>query len=266
MFSRFHNIGFGIAALGALALSVLPQNARAQVYYDTDGDTINTNINTFAYAGNTNTSPFTINLVAGGQADSIALFNNASLNMTGGETGSISGDGFATGMGNKNNITISDGVVSGAVYGGSYGSHLTITGGTVQDVYASQYVGGIFTMRGGSVGHYLEFNNVGDVGNIYGGTPGPYIIVLDGATLNLYGTNLLATLLRADNISSDYQLSGELQDGTPLVVSDLAVYNGGVVNLISTDTPAVPEPGSVALLIGMATTGAGFLVRRKCRV
>ena len=78
---------------------------------------------------------------------------------------------------------------------------------------------------------------------------------------------LSATLIGDDGPYSKYALSGALSDGTSLDGKFISLGDPNTTytvapKLILHDT-AVSEPGSVALLVGIAIGGAGVLRRRR---
>ncbi len=143
-------------------------------------------------------------------------------------------------------------------------------------------------VSGGSIGSYLDAYNSSTV-NISGGSIGSYLLAVDTSTVTisggtfgkangvvnffdatngaftLIGSNLTATSLGADKNQggTNYALSGTLQGGTNLLGYVINVNVGARMFTLQNTPAAVPEPGSVALFVGLGVTGAGLLARRR---
>lgn len=169
--------------------------------------------------------------ISGGNVPVALSFSSAEMNVTGGTVDDIEGQG--------RRINVSGGTIHTLVansqtdpFGENLGSCVVnVTGG----IFTSEIIGyndGIVNLRGGSI-------------------LGAKLKAADGATLNIYGSDLTAQLVdpNAPNGYSLYTVSGLLSDGSPLDGVELRVRNDGVTyghssfNLID-----VPEPGTVGVL------------------
>ena len=98
--------------------------------------------------------------------------------------------------------------------------------------------------------------------NISGGTIVAGIFPQDNSVINFFGTGLSSNFLfdlgDGDNA---YTISGTLSDGT--VLRDKQLVTSGAATFTLNNAAATPEPGSIALLVGMGVTGFGVLRRRR---
>ena len=166
--------------------------------------------------------------------------------------------------------------VSGGSIGGplspNYNGNRTLNGAdnSTINVTGEKILNGIFAegnstfnVSGGSVTNGL-FADQNSTVNISGGSFDGNWGVNNTGTLNLFGSGLSATLINPHNFSaSQYSLSGKLADGTDITGISLFVLNGTGASFHLFNTAAVPEPGSIAFLVGMAAVGIGVLRRRR---
>ena len=245
----------------SFAMLGIANNANAQIatFFPNDA-TINSTVAGVAIVGYANgndignpskgSSP-TINLVKGSFLPAgLKSFNSSTINVFdgSGESIQIRDSGVA-------NIT-----------GGSYdftsavnNAKINIMGGSCGII--STYNNSLIKFSSGDIDKTSSYNN--SVINITGGSILELLGVYDSSTLNLYGTGLQAHLINSNfegRNQSQYELSGKLADGTPLVRKFMYVSNGTATFTLNA---AVPEPGSMALFIGLASVGVGFLRRRR---
>ncbi len=193
--------------------------------------------------------------LAGGSFDFMLLFDYTQVNMSGGYVSDLEGQ--------AQSVTISGGTVDQLVANAQ-------SSGLTGDILGSSIV----DVSGGDIGQASAYNL--GILNVRGGIYADRIIAAFGGTVNVYGTDLSATLLDPNftgigSSYSRYALSGTLGDGSVLTNHDLLIRNdqpgdGSVgpssFNLISTAT--APEPGSRALLwTGLLPVAAVFLQRRR---
>ena len=139
-------------------------------------------------------------------------------------------------------------------------STVNVSGGSVGgDLYA--FDSSTVNVSGGSINGALDASNSSTV-NLSGGSGGRSLFAQDSSVLNIFGHNLVAPLMDPNYILfgtsySRYYLSGTLLDGTVLTNKALVTQNGtgAGFTLTNLDNNAVPEPGSLALLVG----GVGVL-------
>lgn len=291
-------LGFLIAPL---ILSVSPK-AHAQftyTYYPTDAplnSMVSTDFAIVGFAGGsydendfsrhfTSPSSPTIQVVAGADVSSeMDLFNNSLVYLSGGSVAAIVPYDNST-------LTISSGNSSYVL--GEDHSSINILGGTVDDLegqgkqinvsggtlgtlvanvntdFQGNSLGSCFVnVTGGSITGEANALNAG-VLNLYGGLFGGDLRAAEGGTINIYGSGLVASLLNPNytNGYSLYSLSGTLEDGTVLTNKNLRIRNDGVTyghssfHLVN----AVPEPSSLALLLGLGASGVSLLRSRRKR-
>lgn len=156
----------------------------------------------------TGTSP-TVNLIEGSDIDFLSLENASTLNISGGTADFVSAYNTST-------VNISGGMVT--YVSANDNSTLNITGGTIE-----------FILMEGS-----------PVINLFGGNILYHLSSKDNATLNIYGTGWIQTLVKPDYLgdASLYELFGTLADGTVLSSKSLTIENNSTaqVNLIDTAT------------------------------
>ncbi len=99
--------------------------------------------------------------------------------------------------------------------------------------------------------------------NISGGTVGNGIFLNDDSIANFFGTELTSNFLYRDRDSNFYAISGTLSDGTVLNEQQFVTSGNTSFAFKAPVAAATPEPGSVALLVGIGVTGAGVLRRRR---
>ena len=230
-FVRLACAALSIVALGALGRCASAQNA----YYTTGTSTIDAahsvNGNAFAgYDGNSGT-------------DSQGHPYNPTVNLVSG--GSVGGYLYAY---NSSTVNVSGGSVGNDLVAFS-SSTVSVSGGSSNGLFA--YDNSTVSVSGGTFG---QSNGI----NFYDRTTGAFTLI---------GSNLTAVSLGADtNFSgTDYALFGTLQSGTNLSGYKINVQSGARMFTLQNTPAAVPEPGSIALLIGLAVTGAGFAGKRRAR-
>ncbi len=131
-------------------------------------------------------------------------------------------------------------------------------GGVIGDILLAEN-SSTTNFSGGRINGFLLAGNSSIV-NISGGSIGGDIGAHDSGTINFFGTGLSDSLLNANYFGfSWYSLSGKLRDGTILDSKNLYIQNTGAQ--FSLNNSAVPEPGRIALLIGML--GTVELVRKR---
>ena len=153
-----------------------------------------------------------------------------------------------------------------------------VTGGSADGLYA--YNNSVVNLRGGSIGALYAYNSsiinmsggniVGlfasdsSTVNLSGGNISSSLFTGNHSTLNIYGTGLTALLVNPTyGPYSQYFLSGTLQDGILLNNRPFYVQNNSGASFHLFNTAAVPEPGAIALVVGVMLAGAGLLRRRK---
>jgi hypothetical protein len=230
-----------LISFAAPGLVTLAPSAGAQANYYPNDATVSTQIGGFArvgyandsdYASRTNVTSPTVNIVSGGGF-------TGSLNTFGGSITNFSGTVPAAQLTDTSTLNVSGGVINGVVVA-LLNNTVNITGGRV----------GQLTLRNQSRG------------NVSGGTIGTTLRVVNSSVLNFFGTGLGETLVNPDASGySQYTLSGLLADGTSIAGRTLYVQNGtGTATFTEVSTP---EPGSVALFVGMGLSGGVFLRRRR---
>lgn len=290
-------------ALGLVigASIAMPHQAQAQftyTFYPND-TTINNNIGTdfaiIGYAGGSYNNDFsrnftgpsspTVQVGAGANiASEMDMFHQSVVNVTDGNVAAavpqdqsvlnITGGeiGFALNV-DQAVINMQGGIVDDLE---GQGKQINVSGGTMGDLVANgstDYLGNslgscIVNVTGGNITGETDAFNEGIL-NLYGGDFGGVLRAAEGGTINIYGNGLVTSLLNPNygNEYSLYSLSGTLADGTVMNDKDLLVRNDGITyghssfNLIN----GVPEPGSIALLLGVGVSGAGILLRRRRR-
>ncbi len=236
---------FRYAALpAALLLMGLAQIVHAQTtYYFPNDTTIDYAVNGYVCVGyaspndlhnKTNGTSPTVNLISGSSVHySLDAYNNSTINISGGDVGG------ALGTADNSVINVSGGNVAGGAFTQNT-STINISGGNISDMYI--YSGSTINIKGGSIGDFLA--------------------AYDNSTLNLFGTGLGDTLINSDvydGYYSQYALFGVLSDGTNINGESLYIRNRDQVKINFIN--AVPEPGSIALLVGLASVG--LLVRKR---
>ena len=156
----------------------------------------------------------------------LALGSSAHAQIVGTIDGGYVGDNMQFNINNTGSLNFTNVVLSASLYGAS-----------------SDNIGTV--VAGGSVS---------DSSGIYGGDPDDLSYSEFPVTLTgLYGsTPFSVTFSPSVNASGsfvDFEGTGPDNDFNPVHVADI--------------TAATPEPGSIALLVGMSVSGAGFLVRRR---
>lgn len=155
-------------------------------------------------------------------------------------------------------------VTPGSISGFAYtynSSQFNVSGGSiVGSINASD--NSIVTITGGSIGNGLQADD-SSVMNLRGGTFGADLYANDTSAIHLFGSNLQATV--AVNLGSitAYALAGTLADGTDISNRQLFVQNTASFSLTNVPSPNVPEPGSLALLCGLAVMGNSLLCRKR---
>ncbi len=179
----------------------------------------------------------TVNLVSGGSiGNHLYTTNSSTLNVSGGSIG-------------YNLVAYSSSTVNFSGGSTTYelaaldSSKVSMSGGNVGS-FLGAYSNSTISVSGGTFGQYYGVN-------FYDSTAGSFTLI---------GNNLTAANLGVGNIfgGTNYALSGTLKNGTNLSGYVLNLANGSTFTL-----QPVPEPGSVALLIGLGVTGAGWVARRR---
>ena len=223
------NINLRLAALAALGLLAFAPAANAQVSFPADA-TINYAINDDVNVGMD---------AAGSPSDSSGNPYNPTVNVVTGAN------------------------ISGSIY--SYNnSVVNMSGGAVSAFYTNDT--STFNLTGGAIRSGIFVYDSNTV-NLYGGSIGGNLLIFHAGAINFFGTGFSSVLLTPDDGSgfSDYTISGILSDGTVLTQSPLFISNGdgGAFTFNAVGGASVPEPGSLALLVGMVTVGAGVLRRNR---
>lgn len=291
-------------AFVALAALALTTTAHAQFTYTffPDNTTINSDVTTdlaiIGYAGGSYNDDFTRNftgpssptvqVVDGANITSeVDVFNSSIVNVTGGDiAGFIPYDNSVVNfLGGTTQFALNiDNAVFNVMSGyvsdlEGQGKAIHVSGGqmdllvaNVNTDFAGNNLGScIVDVTGGSIGEVQSFNL--GVFNLRGGTIAGDILAAFGGTVNVYGTNLTATLLDANHpvggsTYSQYALSGVLTDGTVLNNSNLLVRNDspgdGSLGQSSFHLFAVnaPEPGTLGFLL-CGGIGGSVLLRRR---
>ena len=287
-----------LAAFGAFALFGAG-TVRADVFYTTD-TTVRASLPEGAYIGyanyndlnhRTNPSSPTVTLASGGGFAFLSIvYNNSMVNVSGGFFGgglvayNNSAVNLSAGFIHDTFIAYDSSAVN--VSGGSIDSGLitendttaNISGGSIFTLYT--YNRATVNISGGAISGGLNAANNSTVNvsggaivdglsgldssivNIRGGNFSNGLFVLDNSTFNFFGAGLTAPLTDANfGPYSAYALSGTLTDGT-VINQQLLVQNGTAARFFLNPS-AVPEPGSIALLVSMTAVGAGVLRRKR---
>ena len=187
--------------------------------------------------------------VSGGSTPFLLAFDTTTVDMTQGSVDDLECQG--------NSATIRGGVINTKLVANSSSDSLTgeVLGSCIVDV------------TGGNIIGELDAYNSGIL-NLYGGQLGGDLYAAFGGTINVFGSGLSASLLDAHyhNAYSLYSLSGTLADGGVLNNKNLYIMNDGVTyghSSFSLVPTAVPEPGSVALLLMSTSAVSLFILRRR---
>ena len=207
------------------------------------------------------TSP-TISIVTGADVNSLEVHNSSIINMSG---GSVDSQIFFGRLLSDDNSTIN---ISGGSVGGDIdvqsASTVNFRGGTIGDDIVT-HDNTTVNMSGGTIGQDLLTNN-NSTFNLSGGTILDDVFIQDSSTLNVFGTGL-ASVLNDPNFEgfySEYTLSGHLLDNTDLAGRIIFIQNGDGASFSLNNQPsAVPEPGALAFLMGIACFGGRLLLRRQ---
>jgi hypothetical protein len=157
---------------------------------------------------------------------------------------------------------VDPGSISGFAYTFN-SSKFNISGGSIVGSINSSDTS-LVTITGGSIGNGLQVDD-SSVVNVRGGSFGADLYANDTSAINFFGTNLQAMQIADLGTIIGYALSGTLADGTDISDRQLFVQNTASFTLNNTPGPAVPEPGSFALLCGLGVMGAGLLRRKRSR-
>jgi len=180
----------------------------------------------------------------------------------------VNGDtyvGYASQSDRDNGINPTSPTVS-LVSGGSLGglliaqnsSTVDMSGGEIGDILEAADSSHVNMSGGRIVGFLLAANT--SVVDISSGSVRGNLAAWNSGTINFFGTGLSDTLLNANYFGfSEYTLSGRLRDGTIIDSKNLYIQNTGAQ--FTLNNSAVPEPGSIALFVGLA--GTVLLVRKR---
>ena len=235
------NTRLSLAAAAALGLFAFTPAANAQVFISAD-TTINYTINDDVVVGHDsggNSYNPTVGLVSGGSVSGLLfVFNSSVINLSGGAT--------------SDNLNTYD------------SSTINLSGSSI-GYYLNANNSSTVNFSGGSLGANLSAYDSSTI-NLSGGSIGGDLYASDASAFSITGSGLTDTLVDADVFGySQYVLDGTLADGTALNGKSLFVQNGtgAAFTFNSVGPSAVPEPGSMALFVGLA--GAGGLMLRKRR-
>jgi hypothetical protein len=247
--TRNHKHHLRIGAVLLIAGMSLPASAQFDTYFDTDGETIGVVENLAAVGFNT-LDPITVFANNGTHVgDSLLVRNNSTLRRSGGSVG-----GSVVSF-NNSVIHLADGTIGNDIEADA-GSVLHFYGGNVAD---DAIAFGTLNIYGGSIGQDLEVRG-GGVANLYGGQIADVLFPQGEGVINIFGSDLLLTEVRLlPGGGREFLLTGTLRDGTSLN-NTVLFFRGGQLVLNN-----VPEPGSIALLGGICTVGAGVLLRSRRR-
>lgn len=203
---------------------------------------------------------------ATGGAWNVDLYDHSTLNVLGGNNGV----GASVLSFESSTVNIFNGTMFG-IYG--QGQRVNVYGGTINTLesnsnttYLGDNLGSCVTeVTGGTFiagGNLTAFND--GVINLRGGViHSDFLRAAEGATLNIYGSNLAAHLVNSSGANgySIYMLSGSLADGNPIDGIEMRIRNDGVTYGHSTFNLIVtPEPGSAVAMFLI-----GSLARRPRR-
>lgn len=238
-----------VAAAVALALACA-NAARAQTFYTSD-TTIQSAVAGDAVIGHssnsassTNSSPNVILGSNGSIGHDVQIFNNSSFYATSSIGGSLSAYDYTA-------VTVASGTTLAYALFADNHSTVNINGGTFSNVI-NAFNNSTLNVRGGSFSTLVGF---------------------DSSVINLFGTNIMVTVNDPNfgylGAYTQYKVTGKfgntaIADNTFLNIvkgsgATYAIFSGST----NQDVGAVPEPGSVALLLGLGITGAGFAARRR---
>lgn len=227
----------------------------------------------------------TVNINTNSDTQTVLVGQNSSLNYNAGKSGSvyigstgankIFGGTIGSIVAQSGVVDVFGGSISGlltgeAGSGTSYNSTANIRGGSLSSLLNGDF--STVNIYGGNIGDVNTFENA--VTNIYGGTIAPNtLLARDSGVVNLYGTGFaLSSVIGTGSDGfgnyNSYNLTGTLQDGTPLSTTFRDYAGGNQIGGASSPLRfnaivAAPEPGSAALLgIGFAGI-SGVIARRK---
>ena len=118
-----------------------------------------------------------------------------------------------------------------------------------QDITIAPTLGGTFTLNSIDVANFV----------IQSASPGAYPSSVT-FTGNIFGGGTVTqtyNLLAEDNLQT-VTFGSAWTDLSSVVLTDVQIDN-----VVLNNTATTPEPGSIALLLGLTTTGAVFLIRRR---
>lgn len=215
----------------------------------------------------------------GGGAGSVFATLRGTVNIYGGTFAGVGADAGYVRTTGVSNTTVYGGRFAGGVYADG-NSNVTVNGGSFAQMLAGRVrdnrPGGLgiqdegehptITWNGGTFegGVFLGFDD-GDGGNpgnlhIQDDVPGPELILNgNGLFYETESDHYTNPDLYGDRVFDLNFLSGTLLDGTQLRFVPMLVEHGVNANIRINN---VPEPGSIALLFGMASIG-GVMLRRK---
>lgn len=214
------------SAFGILALLALTHHASAQDFFFPNDATINYVVPGTAFVG---------------YADLTGL--NTSTNGTSPTVSLVTGGDIQVNLGVTNSSIVN-------ITGGSVGKNLSIGDESTVNLSGGNIGGSISTFQNSTL-------------NLSGGSiASPNLLIKGHSSLHLFGIGLTDTLDGLSGPYTHYTLSGQLSDGSDVTGKNLYVATAMGASFTITNA-AVPEPGSIALLVGLASVGASLLRRRR---
>ncbi len=242
--NAFHR---GACAAAVVLTLACANTARAQTTFYTSNSTITSPIVGNVVVGYDSTftaksSPSVILDTRGSISHDVQVFNNSTFYMNSDVGGSLSAYDNAT-------VTVAGGTLSYALFADNF-STVNINEGTLSNV-VDAFNNSTVNVRGGNFQTLVGFDN---------------------SVINIYGS-VTATLTNPafgyQGAYSQYTLAGSTSTSTlgPNTFLNIVNNSGATFHLLRgpsvADITPVPEPGSVALLLGLSVAGAGFAAKRR---